>query len=376
MKIFDHAHDCPRPVRSILVIRLDGIGDMILTTPFLREARAAFPHARITLVVQDNPAIVNLMETGPYINRLVAAPPLLHGRFQRLRSLPVFRRFCHMHLSNESYDIAIFPRVAPSDYRYFEIAFFSHASVRVAHRSTIPDRSGYQLGLTHVFGTEIPSGKHSVDAALSLLNEFGHTACTSTLELWPTTADCSNAEALRATVDSSKLICAIAPGASMPKKCWPAGYFASLIKRLHDDGIATCLLGAKEDEGLCRSIAMEDSLILAGVPPREVHAFLPYCRLFIVNDSGPAHLAAAAKVPSVIIGTYPSHDGWNAPVRFLPQHNRYFFFGPDGFSTSESTSMTFSARQSIVDVDTVYRAASLLVASRSPEHDLKGCGPS
>ena len=55
-----------QPIKQILVVRLDEIGDMVLTTPFFRELRRNYPEAEITLVVK--PAIYNLMELCPYID--------------------------------------------------------------------------------------------------------------------------------------------------------------------------------------------------------------------------------------------------------------------------------------------------------------------
>ncbi len=47
-------------IKKVLVLKTDGIGDFVLTTPFLRELRAMLPKAQITLVV--NPTIYNLAE--------------------------------------------------------------------------------------------------------------------------------------------------------------------------------------------------------------------------------------------------------------------------------------------------------------------------
>ncbi len=53
-------------MRRVLVVRLDEIGDVVMTTPFLRELRRNLPQAWITLVVK--PAVHNLVELCPYAN--------------------------------------------------------------------------------------------------------------------------------------------------------------------------------------------------------------------------------------------------------------------------------------------------------------------
>ena len=54
---------------NILVLRADGVGDVVMTGPFLRELRRARPHARITLVVA--PRALNLVQPCPYVDRVL-----------------------------------------------------------------------------------------------------------------------------------------------------------------------------------------------------------------------------------------------------------------------------------------------------------------
>jgi len=55
-------------VNRVLVVRLDEIGDVVMTTPFLRELRRRLPDAWITLVVK--PAAYNLVELCPYVHEV------------------------------------------------------------------------------------------------------------------------------------------------------------------------------------------------------------------------------------------------------------------------------------------------------------------
>ena len=62
-------HDSRRG-HAILLVRSDGIGDVILTAPFMRELRRAYPQAHITLVVA--PHALNVAERCPYADRVLA----------------------------------------------------------------------------------------------------------------------------------------------------------------------------------------------------------------------------------------------------------------------------------------------------------------
>ena len=63
-----YREDIPSSVENILIVRLDVIGDMIITSGFIREVRANFPKARITLVV--SPIVFPIVELCPYVNEI------------------------------------------------------------------------------------------------------------------------------------------------------------------------------------------------------------------------------------------------------------------------------------------------------------------
>ena len=69
-----------RDARSILVVRLDAIGDLVLISPFLRELRHLNPNAWITLVVDTQ--FVNLVELCPLVSEVLTFEP--HRRFGKL----------------------------------------------------------------------------------------------------------------------------------------------------------------------------------------------------------------------------------------------------------------------------------------------------
>src|SRR5687767_4035525 len=68
-------------VEKILVIKLDAIGDFVLSSAFLRELRRTYPNASITLVTP--PTSASLAELCPYINQLVIFDPSSKSRVGR-----------------------------------------------------------------------------------------------------------------------------------------------------------------------------------------------------------------------------------------------------------------------------------------------------
>lgn len=79
--------------RRIVVIRLDGIGDAVLTSPLLRALRKNFGHAEITVVVR--PSAYELLARCPYVDRLLSFDPVSRGRLVNLRRQMQIIRFCH-----------------------------------------------------------------------------------------------------------------------------------------------------------------------------------------------------------------------------------------------------------------------------------------
>ena len=117
-------------------------------------------------------------------------------------------------------------------------------------------------------------------------------------------------------------ILAMAPAANWVGKTWPAERFAQVARTLLDDagpmaGGRLMLLGGPEDErvvsAIRRSIPREKVIDLAGKADLvTVYAALKRARLFVGNDSGLMHLAAAAGAPTVgLFG--PSDDRLYAP---------------------------------------------------------------
>ena len=94
-------------VENILIVRLDAIGDMILTSGFLREVRNNFPRARITLIC--SPWIFPLVELCPYVNEILPFnKSYFSGKFPDV--LEKIVTFCKENLWRKKFSIAFSPQ--------------------------------------------------------------------------------------------------------------------------------------------------------------------------------------------------------------------------------------------------------------------------
>jgi hypothetical protein len=117
---------------------------------------------------------------------------------------------------------------------------------------------------------------------------------------------------------------AIAPGASFPHKMWPTDrYIAASRELLQEYGCRFVVVGADADRPL--GVKLEESLgdccldMTGRTTVTQLAALLSLCRLFVGNDSGPAHVASAVDCPCVTVTSALDFPGiwepWNSRGR-------------------------------------------------------------
>ncbi len=316
-------------IKQVLVVRLDEIGDVVMTTPFLRELRRNLPDAWITLVVK--PQVYNLVEFCPYVNELLTYDWGTKGRFASLRRHWRALKLAWRCLWRRRFDLAILPRWDVDDYHATFVAYFSGAPWRVGYSENVVahkkrHNSGFDRLLTHPLQNSII--KHEVEHNLDVIRFLGGEVQDDRLELWLREEDEIFAEKLLRTHGRgfNDLLISLAPGANASKRRWPLSRFAELGSGFRDSYRARILVvGGPGEETLGRELQQElgDAVIntVGQTTLRQTVALLKRCRLFVGNDAGPMHIAAALGVPVVELSCHPkSGVPWsaNSPLRFGP----------------------------------------------------------
>jgi len=308
-------------LRSVLIIRLDEIGDVVMTTPFLRELRRNLPSAWITLVVK--PAVYNLVELCPYVNEVLTFDPRVGGRLPQMRLHARALRFARKFLWGRKFDLAIVPRWDVDFYHASFLAYFSGAAWRIGYSENVSERKkvanrGNDLLYTHVLNDN--DLKHEADRNLDLLRFLGGTVEDGQLELWLDPRDNAFAERLLAANDfpPSQLLVALCPsGGRSSLKQWPLERFVEIANWLKERYRAwIVVIGAADERCLGESIQQEAGATVINAAGqtslRQAAALIKKCNLYIGNDTGLTHIAAAMKIPVVVI------FGPTCPHRFSP----------------------------------------------------------
>ena len=271
---------------------LAGVGNALMQQPMVRQLAAAFPDARVTVLARG-PAIAAVFERLPEV-AAVRVYGNTGGAFARLlRDLRRLRA-----------DLLVVPY--PSNrWQYSLLAAASGARRTLLNAYPV----GYWRALHFLSPRRVSvvEGIHDVAQALRLLEPLGVEIDESMRPMFPLTPQERERAATR--LGDVRLVAIHAgSGATVfgAAKRWDPANYALLARRLTDDlGLAVVLLEGPDEAGVAAEInaAAGRSLPvvrLAG-PLAEAAAVLAACRLYVGNDSGLGHLAAAVGTPPVTL---------------------------------------------------------------------------
>ena len=120
-----------------MVVRLDEIGDIVLTTPFLRELRSLFPKSEITLIVK--PEIYNLVEHCPYVNKIYTFEGKVNGLLSQYKRRFKIFKFAKKYFADKRFDLAILPRWDTDIYDATHLIYLSGAKIRLGYSENVTD---------------------------------------------------------------------------------------------------------------------------------------------------------------------------------------------------------------------------------------------
>ena len=304
--------------RRILIYRLGHLGDTLIALPALQAIRNAFPEARISLL-SNSQSLADLVSPHHVIPAgLVDAWLSYDSNDTGGRAIDLAHLW--VRLCRERFDTLVYlaPRIrGPRNIRR-DLLFFKLAGMRKVigdlgfeplpsqnsegHLPAVAHEADHLLQRLSLSGIRVPAaGQANIDLALT---EDEHQHADSWLR--------QHAPGYPAT----NCIVGFGPGSKWPSKIWPAERFVELGQKLiQTRNIFPIVFGASEDRELGERLlrAWGRGANAAGVlSVRHAAAALARCELYVGNDTGTMHLAAAVGTPCVAIMTaldWPGH--WN-----------------------------------------------------------------
>jgi heptosyltransferase-3 len=286
-------------MKNLLVVKLRYIGDVLLATPVFRALRDRFPEARLTAAVHRGTE--EILKENPDIQEVLVVER--GGIGEQLRFLGEIRR--------RRFDCVI--DLTDGD-RSAILTGLSGAPVRIGFNEEHRWRG---LLYTSV-ATVGPGVVHRLEHDLEALRPLGIEPKPRPLVLPVAPEHDSRAarllEEAGVSRDSGPLVM-LQPGARYWFKAWPVRRFAELADRLTEAFGCTVLVGGNQQErdlaGQIRSQCRSKPLVLAGLATlSDYAAILKRCALFVGNDNGPMHMAAALGVPVVALFGPSNPDEW------------------------------------------------------------------
>lgn len=304
-------------IQNILVVKLDHIGDFVTALPPIRRLKSIFPHARITVLAgRASRAFVSL---EPSIDELITFD-FFHARSQ----------LGERELSRNDF-VALAEQLRP--YRFdLAVDLRKHPSTRDVLKYT---GARFLAGFDHLGqypnldialdwdGDRTLQRKrsHIVDDLLSLVNAIGRATEMDRVVMRPGPLAMpldDLPDNVRALFD--RPVVAIHPGAGNITKQWPEEHFSALIDLIIErNNVNVMLVGGPDEvevaDRLTENVLHTDRIAsMAGKTPlADLPRLLKNCVLYIGNDSGPKHIAAAVGLPTIGV-----HSGVVDPVEWGP----------------------------------------------------------
>jgi lipopolysaccharide heptosyltransferase II len=311
------ASDAWTAARHMLCVRLDNLGDVLMTTPALRALKESGDRRELTLLTSSTsaPLAAHLSFVdavwrydAPWVKQsgtdtscaadLETISRLAAARFDAAVIFTVY--------SQSALPAALMCRLAG-------------IPLRLAHSRENP----YQLLSDWVPETEpAMQVRHEVRRQLDLVQTIGAHAGDERLAFHVRDAD--RAALARWLPSDSTPLVVIHPGASAPSRRWPVERFAMAADALRRSRtVVIAVTGSANESGLVeqvRAAAGRDTLPLPDtLSIGELGALLEAADLLISNNSGPVHVAAALGTPVVDLYalTNPQHTPWGVAHRTL-----------------------------------------------------------
>lgn len=287
-------------VRKILVVRLRSIGDTVLATPSLIALRRFLPEAQIDILLED--WVAPVLEGFDAIDNVLTITK--KKQKSRFRAAQIIRR--------QNYDVAFnfhggttatfFVRVSGAKYR----VGFSNYRFPFLYTHLLSSASDFWQ----------KEHTHSAEQQLALLGFVGvavENPPKSHLNITEKARDSVKKKLGSILPVPDSKIALIHPVAAFETKQWATENFARVANYLNEKGLQAVAVAARQEREILenlRQLSAAPVTIFDDLTLPEVAALAASAEIFVGNDSGIAHIAAAVGTPGVVIFGSSNINHW------------------------------------------------------------------
>jgi ADP-heptose:LPS heptosyltransferase len=287
-------------VDRILLIHLEDLGDVVLSTPAIRAARRAYPRARIDFITGK--AGVAVLQNNPYLDHII---PWTRGRrhLHLLAALPLQR-----------YDATVDFQCRR---RSIQLSWMSGARLRVGS-----DRTDWRnLVYTHIVPDPETARVYVAKQKLEYLRPWGIEPTGAPedwqTELFPSAGDQAWADEVfeRFSLDDGAPVVALSGATLKQFKQWGIENWVHVEDALADAGAKILLTHGPGERDQVRALAARTKADViwdyGATTVLQAAALMQRCTMWVGNDGGAKHIASAVGLPTVVVNRWRISPIWS-----------------------------------------------------------------
>lgn len=277
-------------VERVLVVRLRSIGDTVLSTPSLFALKRFLPHAVVDILLED--WVAPVLEGFPHVDNVISLERKSTSARARVARLLRAKRYDVVYNLHGGSTATLLTRATGAKHR---VGYETYQYARLHNHLSPSSSSLWQREKTH-----------SVEQQLALLGWTGvPVSDRPATELAVTEAAAATMrDRLQAAGLGDAPFAVIHPAAAFATKQWAPQNFARVADEITSKGFGVIVITAPNESHIAAEVQQNTAAkatALSDLSLPEITALLARARLFVGNDSGIAHIAAAVKAPSVVI---------------------------------------------------------------------------
>lgn len=272
--------------KSICIIRLSALGDVLMLVPLVRALQRAYPEAKITWII-SKPAY-DLVKDIEHIDFVVISKP------KGLRDYLSFKR----QMKEQQFDVLL---ATQASLRANLLIACIKAQIKIGY-----DRLRANDGQRYFINKTIEPGKeHTLEGFLKFAKALNIDDLDVRFDIPILPAEKNWVFDLN--ICSKTPLVLINPAASKSERSWQANRYAELIKYIKTKKHAQVFLTGgptPADEALSKAITQTVSVernLVGQTKPKQLLALIKKADLMICPDTGPSHMASAVSTPVIAL---------------------------------------------------------------------------